>query len=140
MEDFEDLIFAAKDDDGCDHTQRIIWMMHQRANIRRGIPWTPCPLPIKIDPFKEISQPTTLTIGVRRTYSRNVAQGIYQLYRRGCNENNIASMLGIPLDKIRVIMEHKTQTQRRAWQLVQQASHLPTQQEIISRLSKERPA
>ncbi|EPD8659749.1 hypothetical protein ACSFCP_003324, partial [Yersinia enterocolitica] len=65
-----------------------------------------------------------------------VLLAIYQFHRAGHNENVIASDTGIPVTTIRKMLEHKTQSQRKAWQLAHQL-RIPSKRDIINRLIRE---
>ncbi|EPE4190521.1 hypothetical protein ACSILO_002816 [Yersinia enterocolitica] len=127
-----------KEDDRGDYTARIIWLMRCRAEIRSGNPYRPMPKPIYPgnEQWRGLSQVNTVDIGIRKRYSLEVLLAIYQFYRAGHNENLIASSTGIPVTTIRKMLEHKTQNQRKAWQLAHQL-RIPSQKDIINRLIRE---
>ncbi|CNB66345.1 hypothetical protein [Yersinia intermedia] len=78
-----------------------------------------------------LSQVNTVDIGIRKRYSLEVLLAIYQFHRAGHNENLIANSTGI-----RKMLEHKTQGQRKAWQLAHQLP-VPAKRDIINRLIRE---
>ncbi|CFQ94511.1 MULTISPECIES: hypothetical protein [Yersinia] len=127
-----------KEDDRGDYTARIIWLMRCRAEIRSGNPYRPMPKPIYPgnEQWRGLSQVNTVDIGIRKRYSLEVLLAIYQFYRAGHNENLIASSTGIPVTTIRKMLEHKTQNQRKAWQLAYQL-RIPSKRDIINRLIRE---
>ncbi|HHH1924170.1 TPA: hypothetical protein ACPZT9_000365 [Yersinia enterocolitica] len=127
-----------KEDDRGDYTARIIWLMRCRAEIRSGNPYQPIPKPIypNDERWPGLSQVNTVDIGIRKRYSLEVLLAIYQFHRAGHNENLIASSTGIPVTTIRKMLEHKTQNQRKAWQLAHQL-RIPSQKDIINRLIRE---
>lgn len=127
-----------KEDDRGDYTARIIWLMRCRAEIRSGNPYRPIPKPIypNDERWRGLSQADTVDIGIRKRYSLEVLLAIYQFYRAGHNENLIASSTGIPVTTIRKMLEHKTQSQRKAWQLAHQL-RIPSKRDIINRLIRE---
>ncbi|WP_395754810.1 hypothetical protein [Edwardsiella ictaluri] len=126
-------------DDRCDHTARLIWHMRQRATIRSGAAWTPCPRLVPIDPAQRHRAPTRLNIGLRRSYSSTIITAVYQLHLRHAAAHEIAALLGIPPKKVELLLQHKTQTQRRAWQQVHQSNRLPSRREILAQLARELP-
>ncbi|CQH06565.1 TPA: hypothetical protein PXO57_004191 [Yersinia enterocolitica] len=125
-----------KEDDRGDYTARIIWLMRCRAEIRSGNPYRPMPKPIYSgnEQWRGLSQVNTVDIGIRKRYSLEVLLAIYQFHRAGHNENLIASDTGIPVTTIRKMLEHKTQSQRKAWQLAHQL-RIPSRRKIINRLN-----
>lgn len=125
-----------KEDDRGDYTARIIWLMRCRAEIRSGNPYRPMPKPIYPgnEQWRGLSQVNTVDIGIRKRYSLEVLLAIYQFHRAGHNENLIASDTGIPVTTIRKMLEHKTQSQRKAWQLAHQL-RIPSRRKIINRLN-----
>ncbi|ENM3688815.1 hypothetical protein AB7K22_002391 [Yersinia enterocolitica] len=125
-----------KEDDRGDYTARIIWLMRCRAEIRSGNPYRPMPKPIYSgnEQWRGLSQVNTVDIGIRKRYSLEVLLAIYQFHRAGHNETLIASDTGIPVTTIRKILEHKTQSQRKAWQLAHQL-RIPSRRKIINRLN-----
>ncbi|CNL74583.1 hypothetical protein [Yersinia aleksiciae] len=127
-----------KEDDRGDYTARIIWLMRCRAEIRSGNPYRPIPKPIypNDERWRGLSQADTVDIGIRKRYSLEVLLAIYQFHRAGHNENLIASSTGIPVTTIRKMLEHKTQNQRKAWQLAYQL-RIPSKRDIINRLIRE---
>lgn len=127
-----------KEDDRGDYTARIIWLMRCRAEIRSGNPYRPIPKPIypNDERWRGLSQADTVDIGIRKRYSLEVLLAIYQFYRAGHNENLIAISTGIPVTTIRKMLEHKTQNQRKAWQLAYQL-RIPSKRDIINRLIRE---
>ncbi|EKN6225235.1 TPA: hypothetical protein U5E10_001655 [Yersinia enterocolitica] len=127
-----------KEDDRGDYTARIIWLMRCRAEIRSGNPYRPIPKPIypNDERWRGLSQADTVDIGIRKRYSLEVLLAIYQFHRAGHNENVIASYTGIPVTTIRKMLEHKTQNQRKAWQLAHQL-RIPSKRDIINRLIRE---
>ncbi|WP_235895629.1 hypothetical protein [Yersinia alsatica] len=127
-----------KEDDRGNYTACIIWLMRCRAEIRSGNLYRPMPKPIYPgnEHWRGIPQADTVNIGIRKRYSLEVLLAIYQFHRAGHNENVIASDTGIPVMTIRKMLEHKTQTQRKAWQLAYQL-HIPSKRDIISRLVRE---
>ncbi|HEN3477526.1 TPA: hypothetical protein ACSPBS_002270 [Yersinia enterocolitica] len=127
-----------KEDDRGDYTARIIWLMRCRAEIRSGNSYRPMPKPIYPgnEQWRGLSQVNTVDIGIRKRYSLEVLLAIYQFYRAGHNENLIASSTGIPVTTIRKMLEHKTQNQRKAWQLAYQL-RIPSKRDIINRLIRE---
>ncbi|MDX5626643.1 MULTISPECIES: hypothetical protein [unclassified Brenneria] len=60
---------------------------------------------------------------------------VYQLHRRGINENEIAKDTSIPIGDFRKLLAHKTQAQRKQWQLAQQLP-LPSKAVILGASSK----
>ncbi|CNI17403.1 hypothetical protein [Yersinia intermedia] len=86
--------------------------------------------------WRGLSQVNTVDIGIRKRYSLEVLLAIYQFHRAGHNENLIASSTGIPVTTIRKMLEHKTQNQRKAWQLAYQL-RIPSKRDIINRLIRE---
>jgi hypothetical protein len=126
------------EDDMCCYIAVIVWRMRTRAAIRSGMPYRPEPKPI----YRGSGQPPakrkldSVNIGARQRYSSTIMLGIYQLHRAGHNEHTIAADTGIPVADIRNLLEHKTQTQRRAWMLAHQI-RIPSKQELLSRLSRE---
>ncbi|HEN3615033.1 TPA: hypothetical protein U5E22_004037 [Yersinia enterocolitica] len=127
-----------KEDDRGDYTACIIWLMRSRAEIRSGNPYRPMPKPIYAgdERWRGLSQVSTVDIGIRKRYSLEVLLAIYQFHRAGHNENLIASDTGIPVTTIRKMLEHKTQSQRKAWQLAHQL-RIPSKRDIINRLIRE---
>ncbi|MFM1393423.1 hypothetical protein WFR23_00510 [Yersinia enterocolitica] len=127
-----------KEDDRGDYTARIIWLMRCRAEIRSGNPYQPIPKPIypNDERWRGLSQADTVDIGIRKRYSLEVLLAIYQFHRAGHNEILIASSTGIPVTTIRKMLEHKTQNQRKAWQLAHQL-RIPSKRDIINRLIRE---
>ncbi|EKS7811689.1 hypothetical protein [Edwardsiella piscicida] len=126
-------------DDRCDHTAQLIWHMRQRATIRSGAAWTPCPRPVPSDPAQRRRAPTRLNIGLRRSYSSTIVTAVYQLHLRHAAAHEIAALLGIPPKKVELLLQHKTQTQRRAWQQVHQSNRLPGKREILAQLARGLP-
>ncbi|MCB5296847.1 hypothetical protein [Yersinia intermedia] len=122
-----------KADDRGDYTTRIIWLMRCRAEIRSGNPYRPMPKLIYPgnEQWRGLSQVNTVDIGIRKCYSLEVLLAIYQFHRAGHNENLIASSTGI-----RKMLEHKTQGQRKAWQLAHQL-RVPAKRDIINRLIRK---
>ena len=112
--------------------------MRCRAEIRSGNPYRPIPKPIypNDERWRGLSQADTVDIGIRKRYSLKVLLAIYQFHRAGHNENLIASSTGIPVTTIRKMLEHKTQNQRKAWQLAYQL-RIPSKRDIINRLIRE---
>ncbi|MDA6077843.1 hypothetical protein O0544_20745 [Edwardsiella anguillarum] len=86
-------------DDRCDHTAQLIWHMRQRATIRSGAAWTPCPRPVPSEPTQRRRAPTRLNIGLRRSYSSTIITAVYQLHLRHTAAHEIAALLGIPPKK-----------------------------------------
>ncbi|WP_261375741.1 hypothetical protein [Yersinia frederiksenii] len=127
-----------KEDDRGNYTACILWLMRCRAEIRSGNPYQPMPKPIYPGDnlWGGMPRVNTVNIGIRKRYSLEVLLAIYQFHRAGHNENLIASDTGIPVMTIRKMLEHKTQTQRKAWQLAHQL-HIPSKRDIISRLVRE---
>lgn len=127
-----------KEDDRGNYTACIIWLMRCRAEIRSGNPYRPMPKPIYPgdDRWDDMPRANTVDIGIRKRHSLEVLLAIYQFHRAGHNENLIASDTGIPAATIRKMLEHKTQTQRKAWQLAHQL-RIPAKRDIISRLLRE---
>ncbi|WP_249192908.1 hypothetical protein [Yersinia sp. Marseille-Q3913] len=127
-----------KEDDWGDYTACIIWLMHCRSEIRSGNPYQPMPKPIypEGEQWRGLSQGNTVNIGIRKRYSLDVLLAIYQFHRAGHNENLIASDTAIPVATIRKMLKHKTQNQRKAWQLAHQL-RIPSRRDIINRLRRE---
>lgn len=126
------------EDDFCCHIGPIIYLMRTRASIRSGEPYRPMPKPIYTGtgkpPVKR--KVDTVSIGCRQRYSSGIMLCVYQFHRSGNNEQTIAVDTGIPVTDIRKMLEHKTQTQRKAWMLAHQL-RVPSRQEIFSRLLRE---
>ncbi|EPE9887951.1 hypothetical protein [Yersinia ruckeri] len=127
-----------KPDDHGNYIGVIIWRLRARASIRSGEPYRPMPKPIftRRDILRTQPLPTTVNLGARKRYTLGMMLGVYQFHRAGQTEQQIANDTGIPIMDIRKMLEHKTQTQRRAWLLAHQLP-LPAKQEIICRLVKE---
>ncbi|MBN3198215.1 hypothetical protein H5A20_05755 [Pectobacterium brasiliense] len=124
------------EDDKCNWLPVIIYRMRTRSSIRTGEPYKPEPKPIDTGYSPQKQQPITLHIGARRNYSSSIMLSIYQLHRRGINENEIAKDTSIPVGDIRKLLARKTQVQRKQWQLAQQLP-LPSKAVILNRLTKE---
>lgn len=126
------------EDDKCCYIAVIIWRMRARSAIRTGMPYQHEPKPIYqgngLPPAKR--KLDSVNIGVRQRYSSTVMLAVYQFHRAGHNEHTISGDTGIPVPEIRRMLEHKTQTQRKAWMLAHQI-RIPTKQEILNRLSRE---
>ncbi|MEE3649502.1 MULTISPECIES: hypothetical protein [unclassified Brenneria] len=129
------VLFKAEDDH-CDWTHVIIHRMRVRSAIHTGKPYKPEPKPIYVGNRFPAVSPVAPRIGARRCYSANIMLSVYQLHRRGINENVIAKDTSIPVGDIRKLLTHKTQTQRKQWQLAQQLP-LPSKAVILARLAKE---
>lgn len=138
---YDPLIYPAPrtQDDRCDHTARLLWRLRQRATIRNGARWIPCPRPVPSEPTQRRRVPQRFNIGLRRSYSYSIVSAIYQLHLHQCARREIATLLGIPASKIDVLLQHKTKTQRRAWQQVHQSNRLPSRREILAQLARELP-
>ncbi|MFJ5371269.1 MULTISPECIES: hypothetical protein [Pectobacterium] len=124
------------EDDKCNWLPVIIYRMRTRSSIRVGEPYKPEPKPIYTGYGPQKQQPVAPRIGARRNYSSSIMLGIYQLHRRGINENVIAKDTSIPVGDIRKLLAHNTQVQRKQWQLAQQLP-LPSKAVILHRLGKE---
>ncbi len=143
MSDDEELVqgvgraFRHKDD-LCDWTAVIIYRMRKIAAIHGKEPFRAEPKPIYTGTGAAPSADDgKIIIGARKYYSGAVMLSVYQFHRHGMNENTIADDIGIPVNDVRKIMLHKTQTQRRMWQMAQQQSYLPPREEILRRLARE---
>lgn len=123
-------------DDHCDWLQVLIYRMRVRASIREKTPYRPEPKPIHIGGRCHSKPQEAPHIGARRYYSAPIMLSVYQLHRRGINENLIAKDTSIPIGDIRKLLLHKTQVQRKQWQLAQQLP-LPSKAVILGRLTKE---
>lgn len=125
-------------DDLCDWTAVIIYRMRKIAAIHGKEPYRAEPKPIYTGSnVSPLNHDDKINIGTRRYYSGAVMLSVYQFHRHGMNEHTIADDIGIPVGDVRKIMLHKTQTQRRMWQMAQQQSHLPPREEILRRLARE---
>lgn len=126
------------EDDFCCHLGPIIYLMRSRASIRSNEPYRPMPKPIYTGTGKPPVKRNldSVKIGGRQRYSSSVMLCVYQFHRAGHNEQTIAGDTGIPVTDIRKMLEHKTQTQRKAWMLAHQI-RIPSKQEILSRLLRE---
>ncbi|AHG22165.1 hypothetical protein Z042_22975 [Chania multitudinisentens RB-25] len=126
------------EDDFCCHIKPIIYTMRTRASIRSGEPYRPMPKPIYTGTGKPPAKRRvdSVNVGSRQRYSSNIMLCVYQFHRAGHSEQTIASDTGIPVTDIRKMLEHKTQTQRKAWMLAHQL-RIPSNQEIFSRLLRE---
>ncbi|WP_246859052.1 hypothetical protein [Dickeya oryzae] len=136
MEELNLGVLYKPEDDRCNWLNVIIHRMRARSSIRLGEPYKPEPKPIYTgDTFTRMPSPMP-RIGARRYYSSTIMLAVYQLHRRGINENLIAKDTSIPVGDIRKLLDHKTQTQRKQWQLAHQLP-LPSKAVILGRLGKE---
>lgn len=122
------------EDDFCNHLRPILYDMRTRSSIRNGEPYTPRPKPVYVGGAFNLKKAPR--IGARRNYSQSITLCIYQLHRRGINENVIAKDTGIPVGDIRKLLAHKTQMQRKQWQIALTLP-LPSKVVIWDRLGKE---
>ncbi|WP_370556610.1 hypothetical protein NMD86_08135 [Edwardsiella tarda] len=91
------------------------------------------------EPTQRPRVPQRFNIGLRRSYSYAIVSAIYQRHLHQCARREIATLLGIPASKIDGLLQHKTKTQRRAWQQVHQSNRLPSRREILAQLARELP-
>lgn len=128
---------ATTPDDKCNHLNCILHDMRARANLRK--PYTPRPRPQYTgapgDALRDY--PKTCDIGKRRKYSHTIMRGIYQLARNGVSTQDIAALIGMPLNDVDRIMQHKSEIGAREYRNVQRQENPPSTPEIIRRLSKE---
>ncbi len=124
-------------DDHCNHLNCILWDMRQRANLRKT--YQPRPKPEYQAPVIKVSEnhPKPCVIGKRPRYSLLIMRGIYQLHRRGLSDALIADHLGMPLEDVARIMEHKTGTSDKEWRRVQAEKDCPQVDDIVFSLAKE---
>lgn len=136
MEELQLGVLFKPEDDHCNWLPVILHRMRARSSIRTGIPYGPEPKPIYVGNALPRQMTSAPRIGARRCYSSTIMLAVYQLHRRGINENLIAKDTSIPVGDIRKLLAHNTQTQRKQWQLAQQLP-LPAKGEILARLGQE---
>ncbi|HCA3439714.1 TPA: hypothetical protein MO340_004278 [Salmonella enterica subsp. salamae serovar 35:g,m,s,t:-] len=122
-------------DDGRDYKNAIIDRMNAAARAR-----TRCPYSMPVKPEKVVGSAAgvsvgTINLGNRPTYSAVVMQGVYGLQMIGKTEEEISTLIGMPVGRVRNILTGKKPTMKEHRRLA--AVMAKTEDQILRALQAE---
>ncbi|PVZ84842.1 hypothetical protein C9426_22070 [Serratia sp. S1B] len=125
-------------DDGCDYSGVIIDGWNRAARARAKSSYQPPLKPVAVT-TPQLGTGAIVKIGNRSVYGRKVLTGVYQLCLSGRTPVQIASMLKMPLYRVKDLLKRNTSVRREVYMQVA-TTPLPTEAEILRRLAAESKA